>query len=92
MFPTDAELSPARWSFTSPVECEFDVTAVRLEDLFDAWVFAARDAELSLSAWSRSAGTDRALAFAVYRAALDREECAAAVLTAATSVDARCAA
>ena len=52
----------------------------RLVELFDAWVFAARDAELALGAWRCSEWRERADAHAVYRAALDREECAAAVL------------
>jgi hypothetical protein len=51
--------------------------------LFDAWVFAARDAELALSAWTSSTNSERGDAHAVYRAALDREECAAAVLATA---------
>jgi hypothetical protein len=89
MSATDADVFPAHWLFTNPVECgSFDVTLARLEDLFDAWVLAAHDAELALSAWSRTPGGERAHAFAVYRAALDREERAAAVLTAAASVEA----
>ena len=59
---------------------------VCLEDLFDAWVFAARDAELALGAWGSSRPRGRAEAHAVYRAALDREEHAADVLASATSV------
>jgi hypothetical protein len=58
---------------------------VRLEDLFDAWVFAARDAELALGAWASTQPGERAEAHAVYRAALDREERAAAVLASARS-------
>jgi hypothetical protein len=58
---------------------------VRLEDLFDAWVFAARDAELALGAWASSQRDQRGEAHAVYCAALDREERAAAVLAAARS-------
>jgi len=58
---------------------------VRLEDLFDAWVFAARDAELALGARASSQPGERAEAHAVYRAALDREERAAAVLASAKS-------
>lgn len=57
-----------------------------LEDLFDAWVFAARDAQLALGAWGSSQPGERAEAHAVYRAALDREECAAKVLASATSM------
>jgi hypothetical protein len=57
----------------------------RLEDLFDAWVFAARDAELALGAWASTQPGERAEAHTVYRAALDREERAAAVLASARS-------
>jgi hypothetical protein len=59
----------------------------RLEDLFDAWVSAARDAQLALGAWGSSQPGERAETHAVYRAALDREECAAAVLASATSME-----
>ena len=59
---------------------------VRLEDLFDAWVFAAYEAQLALGAWGSSRPGDRAETHAVYRAALDREERAAAVLASATSM------
>jgi len=62
-----------------------DLTDACLEDLFDAWVFAARDAELALGAWASSQPGERAEAHAVYRAELDREERAAAVLASATS-------
>jgi hypothetical protein len=62
-----------------------DVRSARLEDLFDAWVFAARDAERACDAWASSPRNGRAEAQAVYRAALDREERAAAVLAAAVS-------
>jgi hypothetical protein len=58
---------------------------IGLEDLFDAWVFAAHDAELALGAWASSQPGERAEAHAVYRAALDREERAAAVLASARS-------
>jgi hypothetical protein len=54
-----------------------------LEDLFDAWVFAAHDAEVAWHAWRTSPAPFRADAFASYRAGLDREEHAAAVLAAA---------
>jgi hypothetical protein len=57
--------------------------AARVEDLVDAWVFAAEDARLALEAWVTSASAERGEAYAVYRAALDREERAAAVLVAA---------
>jgi hypothetical protein len=63
----------------------FDVHAARREDLFDAWVFAADDATRALAAWATSVHDGRDEAHAVYRAALDREEHAAAVLAAAVS-------
>jgi DNA-binding HxlR family transcriptional regulator len=48
-----------------------------LEELFDAWVYAALDATAALHAWAAMSPRDRATAHAVYRAALDREESAA---------------
>jgi len=56
----------------------------RLEDLFDAWVFAAHDATEALHAWITSEPRERAGAHSVYRAALDREESAADALKAAS--------
>jgi hypothetical protein len=50
----------------------------RLVDLFYSWVYA----ELALRAWWSSPADDRADAHAAYRAALEREECAATVLAA----------
>jgi hypothetical protein len=63
----------------------WDAHSAELEDLFDAWVFAARDAELALDAWASRTNRERATAHAVYRAALDREERAAEVLAIAAS-------
>jgi hypothetical protein len=57
-----------------------DAHGAEVKDLFDAWVFAARDAELALDAWASAPTPERATAHAVYRAALDREERAAEVL------------
>jgi hypothetical protein len=51
-----------------------------VEQLFDAWVLAAWDAATAFDAWTRSEGGERGDAHAVYSAALDREERAAAVL------------
>ncbi|MDO8213361.1 hypothetical protein [Conexibacter sp. CPCC 206217] len=48
--------------------------------LWDAWVFAAGDAARALGEWHEATPADAAVAYAVYRAALDREERAAAVL------------
>jgi hypothetical protein len=63
----------------------FDVGSTRLEEVFDAWAFAAEDARYALDAWAASPSDHRAEAHAVYRAALDREQRAAAVLAAACS-------
>jgi hypothetical protein len=52
----------------------------RPEEFWDAWAFAAVEAELALAAWKRAAREVKAAAFATYRAALDREEQAAARL------------
>jgi hypothetical protein len=83
MSAADANVFPVR-HFTIPDGCgSVDVRSARLEDLFDAWVFAARDAELACDAWASSPRNGRAETHAVYRAALDREERAAAVLAAA---------
>jgi hypothetical protein len=49
-------------------------------DLFDAWLFAAADASLSLSAWNSAATDEKSWAYTAYLAALDREEQAALVL------------
>ena len=55
------------------------------EEFWDAWAFAAMEAELALAAWKRAARELKAAAFAAYRSALDREEHAAAVLAARVS-------
>jgi hypothetical protein len=84
MSAANANVFPAHWLSNSPGGWgSFDVRVARLEDLFDAWVFAARDAELAFGAWASSPGDRRAEAHAVYRAALDREERAATVLASA---------
>ena len=51
-----------------------------VEDLWDAWAFAALEAQLTLDHWKAAARDLKAAAFASYRAALDREERAAARL------------
>jgi hypothetical protein len=52
----------------------------RPEELWDAWAFAAMEAELALDAWKKAANGLKATSFAVYRSALDREEEAATAL------------
>jgi hypothetical protein len=51
-----------------------------LDELWDAWVFAAVEVELACDAWKAAAREVKAAAFASYHAALDREEHAAARL------------
>jgi hypothetical protein len=50
---------------------------LRTAALWDAWAFAAMEAELALDAWKSAAAELKAAAFATYRLALDREEEAA---------------
>jgi hypothetical protein len=52
----------------------------RPEELWDAWALAAMEAELALDAWKKAAHGLKATGFVAYRAALDREEQAAAAL------------
>lgn len=52
---------------------------------WDAWAFAAVEAELALDAWLKAAQGLKETAFAAYREALDREEKAAAELAARVS-------
>jgi hypothetical protein len=86
MSAANANVFRVHWLFTGPIGSDsVAVCSARLEDFFDAWVFAARDAELALSAWTSSTNSERGDAHAVYRAALDREECAAAILATAAS-------
>jgi hypothetical protein len=61
-------------------------TSIRIEQIFDAWVLAAHDAREALHAWTRTDPRERAMAYTVYRAALDREEQAAGALRLAVVV------
>jgi hypothetical protein len=49
-------------------------------ELWDAWLFAELDAELSLKRWWEAESREREGAFAAYRAALEREAKAAHAL------------
>jgi hypothetical protein len=60
----------------------FSFVAARQEALWDAWAFAAVEAELALDAWLKAAQALKDATFAAYRDALDREEQAAAELAA----------
>jgi hypothetical protein len=48
-----------------------------LDDAYLAWFTAESESESALNAWWRSTGASRPIAYAAYRAALDREEAAA---------------
>jgi hypothetical protein len=54
-----------------------------LDELWDAWAFAAIEVQLTCDAWKAAARDLKAVAFASYHAALDREERAAALLASA---------
>jgi hypothetical protein len=49
-------------------------------DLFDAWLFAETDATLAMADWRSAPHEDKGDAYAVYVAALDREDQAARLL------------
>ena len=65
-----------------PLTARLSWAAARPEALWDAWAFAAMDAELALDAWLKAAHSLKEATFAAYHAALDREEQAAAELAA----------
>jgi hypothetical protein len=76
-------MSPKRQTsieWDRPVEAFDAPHEVRLIDLWDAWLFAEADASVALRDWSCAPDADKSAAYAAYRAALDREEQAAAVL------------
>jgi hypothetical protein len=54
------------------------------EALWDAWAFAAIEAELALDAWRKAAQPLKDATYAAYTKALDREEAAA------TRLETRC--
>jgi hypothetical protein len=85
MFPRNANV-PSLFPFprVSPGGA-VDLATAHLEDLLDAWNRAAHEAAKALEAWTSSKAGERRDAHVVYRAALDREECAATVLAAATA-------
>jgi hypothetical protein len=51
-----------------------------LENVYDAWRFAADEAAAALHAWFSGPSSTSAASFRAYRAALDREEQAARIL------------
>ncbi len=61
-------------------DIKIDVAAIGvrlLDDAYLAWFSAESECEGALQTWWRSSGSSRSLAYAAYRAALDREEAAA---------------
>jgi hypothetical protein len=75
MFPMMRLLGPTQ-------NFHINLDGYRVEDVFDAWVGAADEATQALDHWHASTTSDRSQAYAVYCAALDREERAANVLEA----------
>lgn len=65
-----------------PIAARLSWAPSRPEVLWDAWAFAAVEAELALDAWLKAAHSLKEATFAAYREALDREERAAAELAA----------
>ena len=51
-----------------------------LAELFDLWLIAAVESSIALSAWITASWAEKGDAHAVYRASLDREQHAAAVI------------
>jgi hypothetical protein len=60
-----------------------NVGACRRVDVYDVWRFAQIEVDAAFRAWAAAPECARRMAHVVYRAALDREERAAAVLAAA---------
>jgi hypothetical protein len=56
------------------------------ESLWDAWAFAAVEAELALDAWRKAAVPLKEATYVAYTKALDREEAAAGHLAARSRV------
>jgi len=61
---------------------------LRPADLYDLWLLAAMESALALGEWRLAAWPDKRDAYAAYRAALDREQRAAAVLAARAAPEA----
>lgn len=71
----------SRFSPTYVLPGAIDLQRGRVQDFFDAWVFAAADAERALVGWEMASVRDRTDTYLAYRAALDREERAAQMLS-----------
>jgi hypothetical protein len=69
----------ALWGLYTPLAGDVALDADPI-DLWDAWLFAEADASLALEAWTCAATDEKAMAYAAYKAALNREEQAALVL------------
>jgi hypothetical protein len=63
---------------TEDLHTELAAIGVRLlDDAYLAWFTAESESEAALRTWWQSTGSSRSVAYAAYRAALDREEAAA---------------
>jgi hypothetical protein len=60
-------------------------------ELFDRWLLVAAESALTLSEWAASPWNEKADAYALYRAALNREEQAARALADRVEIAARAA-
>jgi hypothetical protein len=84
LMTTDASTNPAphppQAASNEGPDADREVAAIGirlLEDAYLAWAAAASESEQALHAWLEPVGSRRAMAYPVYRAALDREEAAA---------------
>jgi hypothetical protein len=78
MTDDDTQMTDTETQMTDEEGTEVAAIGVRLlDDAYLAWFSAEHECESALQAWWRSSGPSRSLAYAAYRAALDREEAAA---------------
>jgi hypothetical protein len=89
MEPTHTLRTPAPTFATDTVVRLHGFRGCRRIDLYDAWLFAQAEAELTYREWAGADVGDRRERHLVYQAALDREDQAAVVLAAALRTPAR---
>ena len=81
---------PLQTTYTQ-LNTELAAIGVRLlDDAYLAWFTAESQSENALRSWWQTTGTRRSVAYAAYRAALDREEAAARDLERLWSLSAPC--
>jgi hypothetical protein len=82
--PTDHDDIAAAplWTVDGKQGRRLTLGGLRPIDLFDAWLFAEADAGLAFGAWCDAPRAEKADAYAVYAAALDREAQACRLLEA----------